>query len=112
MGTLRRWLWVWMLALAIPAYGQVTLSDAAARAMQALSAHDAEALVGASSNLVLQIPGADASVPLDRAQASELLRRHWRNAVERSQTLRGVRELGSGRLCRAAAALRGGGDIG
>ena len=41
---------------------------------------------------MLQIPGADASVPLDRAQASELLRRHWRNAVERSLTLaRGTR---------------------
>jgi len=86
-----------MMALAIPAYGQVTLSDAAARAKQALSAHDAEALVGGSSNLVLQIPGADPSSPLGRSQAIELLRRYFRPAEERGLDVTAIREVEPGR---------------
>jgi len=86
-----------MMALAIPAYGQVTLSDAAARAKQALSAHDAEGLVGASSNLVLQIPGADPSSPLGRSQAIELLRRYFRPAEERGLDVTAIREVEPGR---------------
>ena len=86
-----------MMALAFPAYGQVTLSDAAARAKQALSAHDAEALVGASSNLVLQIPGADPSSPLGRSQAIELLRRYFRPAEERGLDVTAIREVEPGR---------------
>ena len=86
-----------MVALAIPAYGQVTLSDAAARAKQALSAHDAEALVGGSSNLVLQIPGADPSSPLGRSQAIELLRRYFRPAEERGLDVTAIREVEPGR---------------
>jgi len=97
MRTPRGWLWIWMMALAIPAYGQVTLSDAAARAKQALSAHDAEALVGASSNLVLQIPGADPSSPLGRSQAIELLRRYFRPAEERGLDVTAIREVEPGR---------------
>jgi len=86
-----------MMALAIPAYGQVTLSDAAARAKQALFAHDAEGLVGASSNLVLQIPGADPSSPLGRSQAIELLRRYFRPAEERGLDVTAIREVEPGR---------------
>jgi hypothetical protein len=86
-----------MMALTIPAYGQATLSDAAARAKQALSAHDAEALVGASSNLVLQIPGADPSSPLGRSQAIELLRRYFRPAEERGLDVTAIREVEPGR---------------
>ena len=97
MRTPRGGLWIWMMALAIPAYGQVTLSDAAARAKQALSAHDAEALVGASSNLVLQIPGADPSSPLGRSQAIELLRRYFRPAEERGLDVTAIREVEPGR---------------
>lgn len=97
MRTLLGWLCLWTMALAIPASGQVTLSDAAARAKQALSAHDAEALVGASSNLVLQIPGADPSSPLGRSQAIELLRRYFRPAEERGLDVTAIRVVEPGK---------------
>jgi len=72
-------------------------ADAAARAKQALSAHDAEGLVGASSNLVLQIPGADPSSPLGRSQAIELLRRYFRPAEERGLDVTAIRVVEPGR---------------
>ncbi len=87
---------MWWLVMAL-VVAQGSLADAAERARSAWLAHDPQHLIGQGGSVVLQIPGADASVPLDRAQASELLRRHWRNAVERSLTLRGVHELGSGK---------------
>jgi hypothetical protein len=36
-------------------------------------------------------------LPLARAQAAELLRRHWRTAVERSLTVAAVREVEAGK---------------
>src|SRR5439155_780752 len=48
-------------------------------------------------SIMLQLPGANPSSPLDRAQAVELLRRHWRTAVEHTLTLRRVGEFKSGR---------------
>src|SRR6185437_10822710 len=76
----RLWLSFSLLALPIPAAAaaQATLSDAAARAKAAWSAHDALGLVGRSSTIILQIPGADPSSPLGRAQAIELLRQYFR----------------------------------
>ena len=82
---------------ALPAYGQGTLSDAAHRAQQALSAHNAEALVGLSSTIVLQIPGADPSSPLGRPQAIELLRRYLRPAEERGLDVTAIREVEPGK---------------
>jgi hypothetical protein len=64
--------------------GQGTLQEAAQAARQAWLAHDVQTLVAASPNLVLQIPGADPSAPLGRAQAGELLRRYLRPVAERS----------------------------
>jgi hypothetical protein len=64
--------------------GGGTLPEAAQAARQAWLSHDVQALVGASPNLVLQIPGADPSSPLGRAQAGELLRRYLRPVAERS----------------------------
>jgi len=87
----------WWLAGVALVIAQGSLADAAERARGAWLAHDPQRLIGQGGSIVLQIPGADPSVPLDRAQASELLRRHWRTAVERSLTLRGVRELASGK---------------
>src|SRR2546430_14406738 len=86
---------MWWLVVALVG-AQGSLADAAERARGAWLAHDPQGLVGQGGSVVLQIPGADPLVPLDRAQASELLRRHWRNAVERSLTLRGVHDLGAG----------------
>jgi len=95
---------LWLLTIvalpalpALPAYGQVPLSDAAMRAKQALSAHDPEALVGPSSNLVLQIPGADPSSPLGRSQAIELLRRYFRPTEERGLDVTAIREVEPGK---------------
>ena len=85
-----------MLAIS-RADAQSTLSDAAARARQALSAHDAQALVGQSSNVVLQIPGADPSSPLGRPQAVELLRRYLRPAEERGLDVTAIREVEPGK---------------
>ena len=76
---------------------QGTLSAAAERARQALSTHDAQALVGQSSNVVLQIPGADPSSPLGRPQAVELLRRYLRPAEERGLDVTAIREVEPGK---------------
>ena len=79
------------------ASGQATLSDAAARAKAAWSAHDPLALVGPSSNLVLEIPGADPSSPLGRPQAIELLRRYFRPTEERGLDVTAIREVEPGK---------------
>ena len=86
-----------LLILPASARAQATLSDAAARAKQAWSAHDAQALVGQSPNLVLQIPGADPSSPLGRPQAIELLRRYFRPAEERGLDVAAIREVEPGK---------------
>ncbi len=85
------------LLLAGRARGQGSLPDAAERVRQAWLAHDAQAVVGQCASLVLQIPGADPSAPVGRAQAVELLRRHLRAGVERTLSVRAVREVEPGR---------------
>ncbi len=90
-------LWgLWLLAAA-PLAGQSSLGEAADQARRAWLAHDAAALVAHSPSLVLQIPGADPSSPLGRAQAAELLRRYFRPALERGTEIRAVREVEPGR---------------
>jgi len=85
------------LALGVSAAAQVTLPEAAERARQAWLAHDPQALVGQSSSLVLQIPGADPSSPLGRAQAVELLRRYLRPVEERGLDVTVIREVEPGK---------------
>ncbi len=98
MRTARRWLLVCGLAmLATQAQAQATLSEAAERAKQAWSAHDAPGLVGQSSNIVIQIAGADPSSPLGRSQAIELLRRYLRPAEERGLDVTTIREVEPGK---------------
>lgn len=90
----------WPLALGLaagPLAAQGSLEGAAERARAAWLAHDAPALVAQSPSLVLQIPGADPSSPLGRAQAVELLRRYLRTAEERSVRVTAVREVETGR---------------
>jgi len=62
---------------------QGSLAEVAERVRQAWLVHDVQGVVGQSSSVVLQIPGADPSAPVDRAQAIELLRRHLRAGAER-----------------------------
>lgn len=85
------------LAGAVPALAQADLASAADRAAAAWQAHDAAALVGRSAALVLQIPGADPSAALGRAQAIELLRRHFHSADERRVIVSAAREVEAGR---------------
>ena len=86
-----------LLALPIPAWAQATLSDAGAQAKAAWSTHDAQGLVGQSSTLILQIPGADPSSPLGRPQAIELLRQYFRPAEERGLDVTAIREVEPGK---------------
>ena len=79
-----------------PVAAQGALGDAARGAQAAWLAHNPQALVGQSASVVLQIPGADASAPLGRAQAIELLRRYLRTAAERTLAVRNVREVAPG----------------
>jgi hypothetical protein len=91
--------WVIGLVLMLPvaAVAQTTLSEAAEQAKRAWLAHDPQGLAGQSSSLVLQIPGADPSSPLGRAQAMELLRRYFRVSEERGLDITAVREVEPGR---------------
>ena len=91
------WITAALLALAPPAAAQSTLPQAAERAKQAWLAHDPQALVGQSASIVLQIPGADPSSPLGRAQAVELLRRYLRPVEERGLDVTVIREVEPGR---------------
>jgi hypothetical protein len=84
-------------ATALPARAQATLSEAADQARRAWLAHDPPSLVGQSSSLVLQIPGADPSSPLGRAQAVELLRRYFGPAEERGLDVTRMQEVVAGR---------------
>ncbi len=76
---------------------QGSLAEAAERVRQAWLAHNVQAVVGQSASVVLQIPGADPSAAVDRAQAIELLRRHVRAGVERALSVSAVREVEPGR---------------
>jgi len=76
---------------------QGSLAEAAERVRQGWLAHNVQAVVGQSASVVLQIPGADPSAPVDRAQAMELLRRHLRAGVERALRVSAVREVEPGR---------------
>ncbi|HMH82088.1 MAG TPA: hypothetical protein VK531_04405 [Gemmatimonadales bacterium] len=77
--------------------GQGSLAEAAERVSQAWRAHDVQAIVGQSASVVFQLPGADLSTPVARAQALELLRRHLRAGVERDLAVSAVREVEPGR---------------
>ncbi len=76
---------------------QGSLAEVAERVRQAWLVHDVQGVVGQSSSVVLQIPGADPSAPVDRAQAIELLRRHLRAGAERGLRVSAVREMEPGR---------------
>lgn len=79
------------------AAAQGSLAEAAERTRQAWLAHDAQAVVGRGASVVLQIPGADPSSPVERPQAVELLRRYLRAAAERTLSVSAVQEVEPGR---------------
>ena len=95
----------WRMALALVlspvvagrGLAQGSLAEAAERLRQAWLAHDVQAVVGQSPSVVLQIPGADPSAPVAKAQAIELLRRHLRAGAERGLRVSAVREVEPGR---------------
>jgi len=85
------------LAAGTTVAAQSTLPEAAEQARQAWLAHDPQALVGQSPSIVLQIPGADPSSPVGRAQAVELLRRYLRAVEERGLDVTVIREVEPGK---------------
>ena len=95
----------WRIAMALAVSPVVTgeglaqgsLADAGERVRQGWLAHNVQAVMGQSASLVLQIPGADPSAAVDRAQAMELLRRHLRAGVERALSVSAVRKVEPGR---------------
>ena len=82
--------------LAGPALAQGSLAEPAERVRLAWLDHNVRAIVGQTASVVLQIPGADPSAPVNRAQALELLRRHLRAGVERHLSVGAVREVEPG----------------
>jgi hypothetical protein len=58
---------------------------------------DAGGLVAHSPQLVIQLPGADPSAPVQRRQATELLRDFFENSEEVETTVTDARDLGGGR---------------
>src|ERR1043166_6905316 len=76
---------------------QSTLPAAADRAKQAWLAHDARQLIGQTSTLVLQLPGADPSGALGRAQAVALVSRYFEPAEERGLDIATIREVEPGK---------------
>ena len=78
------------------AASQDSLARAAERVRRAWLAHDVQAIVGQSPRVVLQIPGAEPSAPLERAQVAELLRGHLQRVVERALAVGAVREVDPG----------------
>ncbi len=97
MNALFRLLAIAPICLVAPLAAQETLPEAAEAAKRAWMAHDPQALVGQSPSLVLQIPGADPSSPLGRAQAVELLRRYMRPVEERGLDVTVIREVEPGK---------------
>ncbi len=102
--TKRSGLWLVVLPTVVAAQrgggggmGGATLPEAAQAAQRAWLRHDTQGLVAQSPNLVLRIPGTDASSPLARAQAAELLRRYLRPVEERSLEVREIKEVEGGK---------------
>lgn len=98
----RRGLWLVVVPTVVAAQrgggvGGGTLPEAAQAAQRAWLRHDTRGLVAQSPNLVLRIPGTDASSPLAPAQAAELLRRYLRPVEERSLEVREIKEVEGGK---------------
>lgn len=81
----------------VPLAAQATLEEAARAAQRGWLAHDAEAVVGQSTRVVLQIPGVDPSAAVSRAQAVALLSRYFHSSEERGLEIVATRELEAGR---------------
>jgi len=89
-----------LIAFALPLSlsGQGSLPLAAARLREAWAAHDPGPFVeNPDGGVLVQIPGADPSSTVGRAQATELLHRYFRASVERDVSVAVVREVEPGR---------------
>lgn len=86
-----------LAVLVPPASAQSQLSQAAQRARTAWLEHRPAALLDGSPGVILQIPGADPSSAIGRAQAGALLGRYLRTATEQSVQITAVREVEEGR---------------
>ncbi|HEV8122618.1 MAG TPA: hypothetical protein VGP80_00065 [Gemmatimonadales bacterium] len=79
----------------LPAQG-TTLRAVAEQTRGYWQAQDARGLVNQASQLLLQLPEADPSAPVDRDQAAELLRDFFHHADEVETRITDVREMDAG----------------
>lgn len=94
--------WV-VLALAVFLPGEVgaqqvqmQLQDVAEQTRVSWQQQDAEGLVARSPQLLIQLPGADPSAPIQRQQASKLLRDFFERSEEVETLLSDAREMDNG----------------
>lgn len=78
---------------AAPAAAQESLERLAETARQALERQDPGVLVGRSSRLLIQLPAADPSAPVVRAQAVALLERFFRGTEAVETAIRSARAV-------------------
>lgn len=95
-----RWL-LSALCLLLPAQlqaqqGRLPLRDVAEETRTLWQRQDARGLVARSPQLLIQLPGADPSAPVQRQQASKLLRDFFERAEEVETLLYDAQELDNG----------------
>jgi len=76
-----------------PLAGQESLGALAENARQALERQDPAVLIGQSRRLLVQLPEADPSAPVDRAQAVALLEGFLRGTEGTGTTIRAARRV-------------------
>ncbi len=98
---MRRLIAGWVLVATVaaaPAAAQVPeLQAAGERVRQAWLAHDAARLVAAGGRLLIQLPAADPASPVDRAQATALLKEYLAGTTEVAVRLVAARAIEPGR---------------
>lgn len=93
---MRRWLTVALVLAvvgAVPARAQTTLESAAERARRAWNGHRASDIVGGAERILIQLPGAAPSAPLESGQAAALLETFLSRTEEIETTVRAARPL-------------------
>jgi hypothetical protein len=75
---------------------RIPLREVAETARNQWQRQDAPGLVARSPQLIIQLPGADPSAPVQRRQATELLRDFFERSEEVETVLSDARELGNG----------------
>ncbi len=88
-----------LAGMASPAPGQdpPDLTRAAEAARRAWNSQNPAGLLGRASRVLLQLPGADPSAPVERPQAIAVLRDFFEGSSEVATSVKAAREVGQGR---------------